>query len=151
MLIEIEDEELHQIREVFKMFDKDGSLSIEISELGNIYRALGRKFKDDELKEMVYEVDLNKDGHISFHEFLNLYKKKVLFNTYEEKLRQAFEICDKDDSGYITLDELKRIMSEVGENLNEKQIRLMLKEADLDGDNRINFEEFIQLMKNQLK
>ena len=39
-------------------------------------------------------------------------------------------------------------MKEVGERLNETQIRAMLKEVDMDGDDKINFQEFIKLMKS---
>ena len=149
MLDEITDEELHEIREIFKMFDKDGNLTIEISELESIYQALGRELTPNELNEMINDIDLNNDGYITFHEFLSLYKKKLLLKGNEEKLRQAFEICDCDDSGYVTLDELKRIMNEVGENLDQGQLIAMLRDVDVDGDNRINFEEFIQLLKKK--
>ena len=40
-------------------------------------------------------------------------------------------------------------MKYVGEHLTDHQIVDMLKEFDFDDDDKINFEEFIQLMKNQ--
>ena len=149
MLFEIEDEELHKIRDIFKKFDKDGSLSLEINELGNIYRILGYHFTESELMEMVKDIDSNQDGYITFHEFLSSYKERVIFKAHEDKLREAFNLCDCDGDQYITLEELRRIMREVGENLEDKQLISMLKEVDKDNDNRLNFEEFIQLMKNQ--
>ena len=95
------------------------------------------------------DTDLNKDGQFTFHEFLGLYKKHVVFKIHEEKLIEAFKICDCDGDKYVSLDELKRIMMEVGENLSNKQLTSLLKEGDLDGDKKIDFKEFIQLMKNQ--
>lgn len=145
----MEDEELHKIREAFNMFDRNGNLTIEITELGDIYRTLGRDFTDEELREMVNNVDLNKDGYITFHEFINMYKKAVHFKIQEEKLMEAFKICDYDGNNYVTFDELKSIMMEVGENLTDNQLKIMVKEVDKDGDNRIDFKEFIKLMKNQ--
>ena len=62
MLFEIEDEEIHRIREIFALFDEDGSGSITINELGNIYRALGHDFSEIELSEMMRDTDLNKDN-----------------------------------------------------------------------------------------
>ena len=148
MLLEIEDEEIHRIRETFALFDEDGSGSITINELGNIYRALGHDFSEIELSEMMRDTDLNKDNQITFHEFLGLYKKQVVFKIHEEKLIEAFKICDCNGDKYISLDELKRIMMEVGENLSDNHLIDLLKEFDLDKDNKINFKEFIQLMKN---
>ena len=149
MLFDLNDEEMHKIRDIFKKFDKDGSLSLEINELENLYRTLGYDFKNDEIMEMVKYMDLNQDGRITFHEFLGSFKERVVFKAHEEKLREAFNLCDCDEDQYITLDELKRIMRQVGENLKEKHLISMLKEVDRDKDNRLNFEEFIQLMKNK--
>ena len=148
MLFEIGDEELHKIREQFALFDEDKSGTITINELGNIYKALGHQFTENELLEMMSDKDLNQDGYITFHEFLSLYKKYIHFKVQEEKLIEAFKICDCDGNQYVTLDELRRIMKEVGESLNETQIRAMLKEVDMDGDDKINFQEFIKLMKS---
>ena len=148
MLFEIGDEELHKIREQFALIDEDRSGTITINELGNIYEALGHQFTENELLEMMSDKDLNQDGYITFHEFLSLYKKYIHFKVQEEKLIEAFKICDCDGNQYVTLDELRRIMKEVGESLNETQIRAMLKEVDMDGDDKINFQEFIKLMKS---
>lgn len=148
MLFEIKDKEIHRIREQFAFFDEDGNGYITINELGKIYKALGHQFTEKELLEMINDSDLNQDGYITFHEFLSLYKKHVYFRVQEEKLIEAFKICDRNGNKYITLDELKSIMREVGENLKDEQIRSMLKEVDMDGDDKINFEEFIKLMKS---
>lgn len=148
MLFDIKDEDIHKIREEFALFDVDESGSITTNELRNIYNALGHDFTEKELEEMMNDIDLNQDGYITFHEFLSLYKKHAHFKVQEEKLIEAFKICDCDGNKFVTFDELKRIMKEVGENLSDRQIISMLKEVDFDDDNKINFEEFIQLMKN---
>jgi len=149
MLFDLNDKDMHKIRDIFKKFDKDGSLSLEINELRNLYHALGYQFTNDEIMEMVKDMDINQDNRITFHEFLGSFKEKVVFKAHEDKLREAFNLCDCDEDQYITLDELKKIMRQVGENLKEKDLISMLKEVDRDKDNRLNFEEFIQLMKNQ--
>ncbi len=148
MLFDINDTEIHRIREIFSTFDNDRSGSITLKELKEIYSALGHDFSDNEIIGMMHNIDINEDGFITFHEFLNLYKNHVFFKLQEEKLIEAFKICDLDGNKYVTLDELKSIMHEVGENLKDPQIKAILKEVDSDNDNRINFKEFIQLMKN---
>ena len=149
MFIEIKDEELNEIRTVFAKCDVDGSGAITKDELGRILQSLGQNFSAKEFIEMMKTIDLNEDGFVTFHEFLSLYKKHVLFKVQEEKLREAFNICDYDGNEFVTLDELKRVIGVVGENLSEEQIITMIKEVDMDDDGKINFEEFIQLIKNQ--
>lgn len=47
---------------------------------------------------------------------------------------------DRDNNGYITLDELQRAMQMIGENVTDAQLNEMLALADLDKDGRINYE-----------
>ena len=39
-------------------------------------------------------------------------------------------------------------MNNLGEPLTDLEVRSMIEEADLDGDGRINFQEFTRLMQN---
>lgn len=40
-------------------------------------------------------------------------------------------------------------MNSLGEPMNEKEVKAMIAEADLDGDGKINFKEFQILMDNK--
>ena len=40
-------------------------------------------------------------------------------------------------------------MNNLGEPLTDQEVRSMIEEADLDGDGRINFQEFSRLMQTQ--
>ena len=53
MLFDIKDDEIHRIRDIFATFDEDGSGSITINELGDVYNALGHDFSENELLEMM--------------------------------------------------------------------------------------------------
>lgn len=37
-------------------------------------------------------------------------------------------------------------MATLGERLSEEETEAMIKEADVDGDGRVNYEEFVRLM-----
>lgn len=60
-----------EIRDAFKIFDKDGNGLISAHELKQIMANLGEKLTDEELDEMMREADLNGDGHIDFEGNLN--------------------------------------------------------------------------------
>ena len=55
----------------------------------------------------------------------------------EEELYDMFYIFDKDRSGYISSDELSDVMIRFG-NLSEKEVAIMLADADIDGDGQVN-------------
>jgi len=62
------------LRAAFKLFDKDGSGTIDASEVASI---LGHNVTDssDIWQEVIREVDVDGDGQISFEEFVMMFKK----------------------------------------------------------------------------
>jgi centrin-3 len=43
-----------------------------------------------------------------------------------EEIHSAFELFDVENKGYITMDDLRRISNELGENLDEDECRVFL-------------------------
>ncbi|KAH6797519.1 calmodulin-domain protein kinase cdpk isoform 2 [Perilla frutescens var. hirtella] len=58
-------------------------------------------------------------------------------------LKEMFKMIDTDNSGYITLEELKAGLERVGANLNESEIYELMKAADVDNSGTIDYGEFI--------
>ena len=67
---------------MFSIFDKDKNGIIDIKEMGVVMRALGQNPTRQELREIMREFDENKDGVISFDEFLDL--MAVMINKVDE-------------------------------------------------------------------
>jgi calmodulin len=55
-----------EIREAFKVFDKDGNGFISAAELRHVMTNLGEKLSDEEVDEMVREADMDGDGQINY-------------------------------------------------------------------------------------
>ncbi|KAK8490689.1 hypothetical protein V6N13_046912 [Hibiscus sabdariffa] len=58
-----------QLRQLFKMFDRDGNGYITAAELTHSMAKLGHTLTAEELTGMIKEADPNGDGMISFEEF----------------------------------------------------------------------------------
>uniref|UniRef100_A0A8C9VB54 Calmodulin 3a (phosphorylase kinase, delta) n=1 Tax=Scleropages formosus TaxID=113540 RepID=A0A8C9VB54_SCLFO len=70
-----------------------------------------------------------------------------------EKFKEAFSLFDKDGDGTITTKELGTVMRSLGQNPTEAELQdminevdEMIREADIDGDGQVNYEEFVQMM-----
>jgi calmodulin len=63
-----------------------------------------------------------------------------------ELLRILFYRCDKNGEGTITIDALDFIMTSLGET--EAEFHVMIDE--INGKQRINFDEFLEMMSRQL-
>ena len=58
----------------------------------------------------------------------------------ELELRQAFRLFDADNDGFITFDDLKRVMRNCGENLSDSELKHMFTKADVNNDNRVDMK-----------
>lgn len=63
--------------------------------------------------------------------------------TDESLIRLAFKVFDKDGNGYITSSEFKYFMTTMGEKLSEEEVDEIIREVDKDGDEQIDYEEFV--------
>ena len=57
------------LKNIFDNFDKDKSGFIELKELSLVSKELGDELKPEEVSKIMKELDINKDGRISFNEF----------------------------------------------------------------------------------
>jgi len=86
-------------------------------------------------------------GTIDFNEFLEMMTSKMSERDSREEILKAFRLFDDDETGKITLKNLRRVAKEIGENMTDEELQEMIEEADLDGDNEIDQEEFLRIMK----
>eukprot|EP00850_Spirogloea_muscicola_P011539 SM000072S21173 [mRNA] locus=s72:156605:160594:+ [translate_table: standard] len=72
---------------------------------------------------------------------------KVIAESLSEEevtgLRSVFSMMDADNSGSITVDELRQGLTRIGSNLSEVEVRQLLEAADVDGDGTIDYGEFV--------
>merc|ERR1711924_74114 len=131
----------------FSLFDKDGDGTITTKELGTVMRSLGQNPTEAELQDMINEVDGS--GTIDFPEFLNLMARKMKDTDSEEEIKEAFKVFDKAGNGFISAAELRHVMTNLGEKLTDEEVDEMIREADVDGDGQINYDEFVKIMMSK--
>merc|ERR1712244_50325 len=116
-------------------------------ELRVAMRALGFEPKKEEIKKMITDIDKDGSGAIDFNEFLEMMTKKMSEKDSREEILKAFRLFDDDETGFITLKNLRRVAKEIGENMTDDELQEMIEEADRDGDGQVSEEEFLRRMK----
>jgi len=95
------------------------------------------------------QIDSDGNGTIDFPEFLTMMARKMKDTDSEEEILEAFKVFDKDGNGFISAAELRHIMTNLGEKLTDEEVDEMIREADIDGDGQINYEEFVKMMMSK--
>ncbi|XP_010278695.1 PREDICTED: calcium-dependent protein kinase 2-like [Nelumbo nucifera] len=142
-------EEIKGLKAMFTNMDTDKSGTITYEELKTGLARLGSKLSEAEVKQLMEAADVDGNGTIDYIEFITatMHRHKL---ERDEHLYKAFQHFDKDQSGFITRDELETAMKEYGMG-DEASIREIISEVDTDNDGRINYEEFCTMMRSGLQ
>ena len=127
MKIDLTEEQKSDIKEAFSLFDSQSSGSIDCKDLKVAMRALGFEPRKEEIKKMISEVDKDSNGKLTLDNFMHLMGSKMSEKDTKEEILKAFKLFDDDDSGKITFTNLKRVASELGENLTDEELQVKKK------------------------
>lgn len=67
-----------EIKEAFKVFDRDGNGFISAAELRHVMTNLGEKLSDEEVDEMVREADIDGDGQINYEGIIMYFLHRLI-------------------------------------------------------------------------
>ncbi|GKV13280.1 hypothetical protein SLE2022_143690 [Rubroshorea leprosula] len=138
-----------ELKRVFQMFDRNGDGRITKKELNDSLENLGIFIPDLELTQMIDKIDVNGDNCVDIDEFGELYQSIMAERDEEEDMKEAFNVFDQNGDGYITVDELRSVLSSLGlkQGRTIDDCKRMIMKVDVDGDGRVNFKEFKEMMK----
>lgn len=120
-------------------------------------RALGFEVKKVDVLKILKDYDREGNGKITFEDFREVGKccvrfrnvskshinpngliclvtERILERDPKEEILKAFKLFDDDESGRISLRNLRRVARELGENISDEELRSMIDEFDTDGD-----------------
>jgi len=169
--VTLTESEQQRAKEIFELYDYDGSGTIDMTELRELLLELRLNVSNDFLEDYTTTIfanlDKDKSKKISFTEFEKLYKEVISnqptgvrkmntrerinvhdLHNVEAMLRRAFETYDADGSGYLDTPEMLQLLMDVGfPDPHGDGFQSVLSEhmefADLDADGKVDFHEFV--------
>ncbi|XP_020237356.1 calcium-dependent protein kinase 29 isoform X2 [Cajanus cajan] len=141
----LSEEEIKGLKQMFNNMDTDRSGTITYEELKSGLTKLGSKLSEYEIQQLMDAADVDKSGTIDYQEFITATINRHKLEK-EEHLYKAFQYFDQDNSGYITRDELRHALTEYHMG-DEATIDEVIDDVDTDNDGRINYQEFVAMMR----
>ncbi|ESO01023.1 hypothetical protein HELRODRAFT_82314 [Helobdella robusta] len=124
------------MRVAFSMFDKDGDGLISLQEVHDTMASLGIRVSAKDVKQIVKRVDL--DGRLVVCELSDWTANKLNESVLQE-LADAFQVFDKDKDGFLSADDLRCTMQQLGLTLTEEDLKAMMTSAKIGPSGRISF------------
>ncbi|XP_058072656.1 calcium-dependent protein kinase 20-like [Magnolia sinica] len=139
-------EEVAGIKEMFQIMDSNNNGKITLEELKVGLHKIGQQVPDPDVQMLMEAADVDGNGTLDYGEFVavSIHLKKI---GNDDHLRKAFSFFDRNQSGYIEIDELTdSLADDLGSNY-EEVINAIIHDVDTDKDGRISYEEFATMMK----
>jgi calcium-dependent protein kinase len=143
----LDENEIENLKKVFKSFDKcsDGQITYDELKQGLI-QFNNTKLTENEIKDLFSQIDVDQNGKIDYTEFIAATVQESNYNK-KEKIFEAFSMFDKDNSGFITKDEILNALK--AQKSQEKEIEKYIQDVDKNGDGKIDYKEFVELMGSE--
>lgn len=143
------EDEIHEIGDVFDMYDTDSSGDINKEELEKVLLSLGYSLSHEEIDTMFNELDTDRDGSISREEFIDWHIRnrdsKHKFSK-REMAKTMFDLFDTRKSGAIQISHLVERLRGLNHGLSTEDIVQLVNDLDKNGDGVISLEEFQHLL-----
>ena len=137
------------IKEAFELFDSNGDGKINVREIRGAMQSIGYDEKNPTVYEVITELDnprSKNSGGATFNDFCQTVNYRVPEKETTEDLRKVFNLfLDDPNSNTTSLESIKRVADEVGENIEEIELNAMLNNASKSGA-RLTFDDFVAIM-----
>jgi len=141
------EDEIQAFKEAFVFFDREGDGTINLEDLGLALRSLGFIVTNSEVEELRNKYD--PDGRrevIDLRDFLSCVVDVGNKIDGPEVILQSFSALDKEETGLISIEEFRHVMTNLGDTLSNEEVNAILKELDIYGDQMIRINDLVNLL-----
>ena len=140
---------IFMFEEVFEACDMNQDGHIDQGELRLVLERYweGVTVTEERIQRMIAAVDDDNDGRINFGEFIAMMKARTLTQSLRDTMTEMFQTFDVDNDGFITSEELRRVLDGVGDSITPEQTQLIIRRYDDNNDGRVSLEEFLTIVE----
>jgi len=147
-MADLSEDQLSESRDVFAYFDTKGDEKVAINQVGDVLRALGQNPTEADIKKCSANWP-DSDSRITFEQFLPIYQQiyKNRENHSVEEFVEGLSLFDKEGNGFISVAELRHLLTTLGERLSDEEADQLLSGHE-DSNGNVNLADFIRTIMN---
>ena len=126
-------------REMYVLFDKNDNNYLNLDSLKKYLSAVGVLIDNKELYKKLEEFDPDKNRKFTFDQIWENFKDCKVIS--DEEIIEAFKAFDKD--GKINKEELKYVMTNLGDKIKEEDADKLLSNFQVDEQGNLDYKEFL--------
>jgi Ca2+-binding EF-hand superfamily protein len=142
-------DEVEEIKQAFDLFDTNQTGKIDPKELKAAMQSLGFDSKNPTIFQLIADLDTPenaKNGGIVFQDFVDAINNKLGDKETREGIERIFNLfIDDPNQDTITLNSLRRIARELGEQMSSEELQEILERAS-SNSKELTFDEFYDIM-----
>ncbi|CAH8477775.1 unnamed protein product [Heterobilharzia americana] len=140
-----------RLSSIFSILAQNQFNVITAGDILHIMRALGDALTEAELHDLIFEVDIDRDGKLDFSELCifvieRIYKKKL-----NRDLEELFQILDQDGDGKLSKDDIRNILRYFELDFSEEIVGDILKKINGSDSNYITYTELLNFIVDSEK
>ncbi|CAH1795453.1 unnamed protein product [Owenia fusiformis] len=144
MVESLTDQEKRELSLAFQLLDQNGDGLVSSTELKHMLSSLGFDTTWSQVQNFVKQAGSQELG-VDEDEFI-LWMCRNCNVQSANVTESSFSAFDRDNDGYISKAELSKCLQLLGVSVSDEMLDLMLRQADLDRDGKISFEEFVNVL-----
>ncbi|OQR78138.1 myosin regulatory light chain sqh-like [Tropilaelaps mercedesae] len=137
-----------ELKEAFNLIDQERDGHISREDLRIMFESLGKTPDDSLLDGMINDACGNR---INFTMFLTLFAERLRQTDPADVIRDAFSLLDEANTGYVSQDRLRELLTTMGDRLNDEQVDDIFRSAPIDKSGNFDYIEFTRILKHGLE
>jgi len=145
---DLSDDQIMKCLIEFSKFENRAQGTIPTECLGDVLRALGHKPNVEAWKVIMFELDEEGLGTITFPQLLSVMVDRINDEKAVQELIPAFKMFDRNGDGFVSSSVISRVMQGLRDQWSfpEEQVSEMIKKIGVNGNGQINYVEFASVM-----
>lgn len=139
--------QIQEFKEAFNMIDQNRDGFIDKEDLHDMLASLGKNPDDPYLDSMMNEAP----GPINFTMFLTLFGERLQGTDPEDVIKNSFACFDEENKGFIPEEQLRELLTTIGDRFSDEDVDDLLKEAPIIKDGQFDYLEFVRILKHGAK